>query len=238
MVKLHRHFDTNNSIFLLLEYSTGGCLWNHVKSLRRYYRKSRDTSGCPDDFNTASSDISGECELTSRECEPTSGGCESISGVCKTTSVDETVPKYKLDCDDRQEIVGNELSRDHTLNSLKVSLEKNSLNSSGELCDSKEGTSTFTDCASNGKESKPFSSSEQMTSLMEQRTCLDQNTEKSLKEKESKTSQTCQTPSGDVLGFLDHVTRDYSAMDKCVQHWIAELLLAINSVHSCGIILK
>lgn len=235
MAKLHRHFDTNNSIFLLLEYSSGGCLWNHVKSFRQYYCKSRDTSGFPDDFNIASSDISGECELTSRECEPISGECESTSGACKTTSVDETVPKCKLDYDDRQEIIGNESSRNHTLNSLKVSLEKNNLNTFSEVCDSPEGTSTFPDRVPDGTESRPDGSSEQKTSLMEQGTCLDQNTERSLKENENKTSQ---PPSGDVLGLLDHVTKDHSAMDKCVQHWIAELLLAIDSVHSCGIILK
>lgn len=232
MVKLHRHFDTNNSIFLLLEYSTGGCLWNHVRSLRHYYCKNPGTSGSPDDFNGASNDISGECELTS-------GECESTSGVVKTTSVHETVPSCKLDCDDREhlygrEIVGNNFGQDHILNA--VNAEKNSLNSCSELGHGKDDISTLT--ASNEKKSKLRESSEKITGLIEEGTGLNENKEKLLKENESKTSQTCQTTCDGVLGCLDHVDKDHSSMDKCVQHWVAELLLAINSVHSCGIILK
>ena len=239
MVKLHRHFDTNNSIFLLLEYSTGGCLWNHVRSFRHYYCKNPGTSGSPDDFHGASNDISGECEPTSGECELTSGDCESTSGVVKTTSVYETVPNCKLDCDDREnfdgrEIEGNEFAQDHILNAVNV--EKNSVNSCSELGHGKDEISTF--AASNEKKSKPRESSEKISSLIEEGTGLNQNKEKSLKENESKTSQTCQTTCDGVLGCLDHVNKDHSSMDKCVQHWVAELLLAINSVHSCGIILK
>jgi hypothetical protein len=315
MVKLHRHFDTNDSIFLLLEYAAGGCLWNHVKIFRQHFSKSQDASGLPDENIGLSNDTSGVLQPTSGVLQsasgvlpptstvlpptsgvlqptsgvlqyasgvlqptsgvlqsasgvlqptsgvlqsasgvlrPTSGECEPPSDVLETTSIDETLPKTILDCDDggnsgrdSTEIVVNKFRREDILNPLKGSRnsETNSLNSSNELYCSKDENSSFSNHRSTMKESKTettdTSHAEQATCLTGQKTCLNQDkVKRSLEDEDNETGETCPTSCSDVLGFLDYVTKDYSAMDKCVQYWIAELLLAINSVHSCGIILK
>ena len=239
MLKLHRHFDTNDSIFLLLQYAAGGCLWNHMKSFRQHF--CQRTSDLPDEICDLSDDTSGvlpSCDVTS--------------------SIDETPLKCALDCDEAsgrnsKEIVGNKFSREYILNPLKGSSnsETNSLNSSNEFYRGEDENWSFSKHTSTIKENETTVSttntrnntshelSDQATCLTAQKTCLNHDkVKRSLKDRDNVTGQTCPTCCADVLGFLDHVTKDYSALDKCVQHWIAELLLAINSVHSCGIVLK
>ena len=201
MVRLHRHFDTTDSIFLLIEYATGGNLWNHVKSFRQHYCKSQVTSGLPDE-NIAASDTSGTHHSTSGEHETLDTPEISSAGGNMTEGT----------LDNKE---GN-----HILNSVEHS-----------------PTPAGTNSLSPSKEFSSFGNHQSdTTSGSEQETCLNQDVGiRSLKNKDSESGP---GSSGGVLGFLDHVTKDYSGMDKCIQQWIAELLLAIDSIHSCGIILK
>ena len=207
MVKLHRHFDTTDTIFLLLQYAAGGCLWNHVKSFRKHFRQT--TSHLPDKNPHTSDHTSGIPQPTSGVSQPTSGVSQPTSGVPQPTS---GVPQptsgesSELNCElDWSE----ERNMDTVMNS------------------------SFTDYTSSLKESEPA------ISTPRQKSCLNEDMAKrSLNDEDNETGEICPTSCGNLLGFLDHVTKDCTAMDKCVQHWIAELLLAVNSVHSCGIILK
>ncbi|XP_028398802.1 ribosomal protein S6 kinase-like 1 [Dendronephthya gigantea] len=204
MVKLHRHFDTNNSIFLLLEYAPGGCLWGHVKTLRQHYSpcnemSDRNVALSNDTFahNEHHSDVDESAE------EETAPECTSVSGEDGTS----------------KEIVGNELG----VEEISRNSQGNSINSASEPF--RENVSLNNDT---GKETATNANC-----LPEERTCL-----KPGKTSVEQSGQPCQITRSDVLGSLDHVASDRSAMDKCVQYWIADLLLAINSLHSCGIILK
>ena len=208
MVRLHRHFDTTDSIFLLMEYATGGNLWNHVKSFRQHYCKSQDTSGLPDE-NIAANDTSGAHHPTSGERHPTSGERETL-GTPETPSVGGNTTESTLDSKESKRI----------LNSVEHS-----------------PTPAGTNSLSPSKEFSSFGNRQNdATTGSEQETCLNQDV--GIRPLKNKDSETGPGSSGGVLGFLDHVTKDYSGMDKCIQQWIAELLLAIDSIHSCGIILK
>ena len=204
MVKLHRHFDTINSIFLLLEYASGGCLWGHMKTLRRHYSPYNEM---PDGIVAFSNDTFADNEHNPDVNESTETGAEC-------TSVGDEGGNSK-------EVVGNKLN----LKEISSNSQGNILNSASEPF--KENLSSNNDTAMKSR------TAVNPNGLSEEKTCL--KPDKALVEQ---TGQTCLKTCRDVFGSLDHVANDRSAVDKCVQYWIADLLLAINSVHSCGIILK
>ena len=213
MVKLHHHFDTSDTIFLLLQYAAGGCLWNQVKSFRKHF--SQGTS----DFLDKNSDMS---DLP----QPNSDAPQS-------TSIEPPELNCELDWSEKSIDRSSEMvveKFDAKLVFNEGNSKTNNLNSSNEPC-----------CVENEPVILTPSTGESTSHNLKagQKTCLDEDKlEQSLNDKDNETGKTCATISDNLLGFLDHVSKDYSTMDKCVQYWIAELLLAMNSVHSCGIILK
>lgn len=285
MVKLHRHFDTNDSILLLLEYAAGGCLWNHLKTFRRHFCDSHETFGLPHKYIGSSDDSSDINEFTSGVVEystrvagstsditgSTSDAAESTFGVDKSTycisdfssdvaepisSVDEStsgldqrnsceiVFSSSLDCDkdsgNSKETFKKNCSRENILSSSTAAFmsENDSLN--------RENENAFAgDAASTAKEDKTIMLAHRIAEneKLKQTTCSSIGSETRVNENKAKhvvfeTGETRLANCGNLLAHLDHATSNDPVIDKCVQRWIAEMVLALNSVHSLGIILK
>lgn len=216
MVKLYRHFDTSNSIFLLLDYAIGGTLWNYVNTLREQSKVTEQTSEQEIKEDVTSS------EYIREDIEHTRGTKTNL------------VPPDNL---------GNS--------------ESDALTSSNDLCQT-SGATCLVNKRSTDKETKIKTSKgkehfdENLAGLSDpdgmfrtidnlsidktdlNTTTLSSETEKNCIVDNQDHATTC----GDVLHDLDHVTQGDHVTAECIQRWIAELLVAMVSVHSCGIIFK
>ena len=247
MVKLHRHFDTSNNIFLLLEYASGGSLWNYVNNSRQHVVDSNEASGEKlNDAATKEKEIDGHptdvrttpdgLNLTRCEVNSTRGGVNSAHSCVNSTrdGVGEEIEKPNCEISDMvfinkpgnssPDILTSSIDLEQTTTSLLIKNSDKEIKteiSEGKYITSENKANT-TDIGGN------LCSTD--SSSVDKR-CLNQGTSSEWRDHDTDCSH-------EILSCLDHVTKSNLVTEECVQCWIAELLLAVASIHSCGIILK
>lgn len=247
MVKLHRHFDTSNNIFLLLEYASGGSLWNYVNNSRQHVVDSNEASGEKlNDAATKEKEIDGHptdvrttpdgLNLTRCEVNSTRDGVNSAHSCVNSTrdGVGEEIEKPNCEISDMvfinkpgnssPDILTSSIDLEQTTTSLLIKNSDKEIKteiSEGKYITSENKANT-TDIGGN------LCSTD--SSSVDKR-CLNQGTSSEWRDHDTDCSH-------EILSCLDHVTKSNLVTEECVQCWIAELLLAVASIHSCGIILK